>query len=242
MSLVNDALKRARVEALRQEAIRDGLDYRAVPAHSRGEPRSAIHIAGWVVAAVALSAVAWLVLRSPTSVGRRLQSPLPVVSSPSSSEALEVLETPNAVETPNPTDAEVSPDRAPRIEPERRTQAGPPAPTPELESPARMFPTKRSDGDQSPPPSRVSPGVSIIRQAPSARLQDGATYLRRATSADGSIIELSGIAYSEDRPIAVINGSVVSPGDMIAGYTIVAIESGRVELEADGARLYLSLH
>ena len=120
--------------------------------------------------------------------------------------------------------------------------AGQSAPIPVLEAPAEISPAERSDDGQSLPWSRVSPGPRVSQQAPLSRLQDGATYLRRATSADGSTIELGGIAYSEDRPIAVINGSVVSPGDMIAGFTIVAIEPERVELEADGVCVYLSLH
>jgi len=180
-----------------------------------------------------------LVSRSPTPEGRTLESPpseLGALGTPVAAEAPEVVEPIGAIEV------EASSDGAPPIEADRGVSAGQFSPTPELEAPPEISPAERFDDGQSLPWSRVSPGPRVGRQAPLARLRDGATYLRRATSADGSTIELGGIAYSEDRPIAVINGSVVSPGDMIAGYTIVAIEPERVELEADGVRVYLSLH
>ncbi len=75
----------------------------------------------------------------------------------------------------------------------------------------------------------------------SSPLEPGATYLRRVRTTDGSVAELGGIAYSETRPIAVINGSVVSNGDFIAGFTVIAVEPERVELEADGVRIFLAL-
>ena len=55
-------------------------------------------------------------------------------------------------------------------------------------------------------------------------------------------MELGGIAYSDVRPIAVINGSVVSDGDMIQGFTVISIEPERVQLETGGTRIYLALH
>ncbi len=92
------------------------------------------------------------------------------------------------------------------------------------------------------PPVVVPPTEPPARQSSDERLQSGKTYLRRASAADGSEVRLGGIAYSDTHPIAVINGAVVSPGDMIAGFTVVAIEPEHVELEADGVRIFLTLH
>jgi len=96
-----------------------------------------------------------------------------------------------------------------------------------------------TDVSSSPEPDRRVPSAA---SGAGARLEAGATYLRKASSSDGSEVRLGGIAYSDTQPIAVINGSVVSPGDLIAGFTVVGIEPERVELEAEGVRIYLALH
>ena len=100
-----------------------------------------------------------------------------------------------------------------------------------------------ADEAASPPPApSFVPESPVATAGQSPRLIDGAAYRREVTSADGSLVVLGGIAFSEDRPIAVINGSVVSPGDMIGGFTVIRIEAERVELESDGVRIFLFLH
>ena len=46
-------------------------------------------------------------------------------------------------------------------------------------------------------------------------------------------LELGGIAWSSNRPFALINGNVLGQGDRVAGFTIVAIEPRQVELQGE---------
>jgi hypothetical protein len=264
LSLINDALKRARLSALQQEAEANGAQYRAVPAHSRRDSRSMMQLAGWVVAAVAIAAVLLMALReSPTAVG----------GTPA-----------GGGERAGTGTAVPGPERVPA----RRATSGSaaaPAPEPEAEDPTGTEPATVAEsalpvepGTEPPPRPRVpaassassgagaepvadgasrgvvAPSTSLPEPAPPRvdptpapgrtggdRLVDGGVYRRRVTASDGSSVELGGIAYSEDRPIAVINGTVVSPGDMIRGFVVLAIEPERVWLEVDGLRIHLAL-
>lgn len=255
MSLINDALKRARVAALQQEAEGGGVEYRAVPALARRDARPLIQLTGWVVAAVAIGLVLWLALRSPTApvtpheppAAERVRPPV-AASSTTDGGALRAGEAPprqqeEALQAPTVSPPSPSLQATPLDA--TSSPATPPASIPRqpIERPAPVEPpTVGSAAGRAPVLSDEETSSVAGRAQGSVRLEQGATYLRRATSADGSDIELGGIAFSDERPIAVINGSVVSPGDMIAGFTVVGIEPERVELEAGGVRIYLSLH
>jgi hypothetical protein len=65
--------------------------------------------------------------------------------------------------------------------------------------------------------------------------------VREAKLPGGAKLSLGGIAYSETQPAAVINGQVVGPGQVIGDFTVVRIESQRVELRGRGMTLYLGL-
>ncbi|MBU1112298.1 MAG: hypothetical protein KKH93_00285 [Candidatus Omnitrophica bacterium] len=54
---------------------------------------------------------------------------------------------------------------------------------------------------------------------------------------------LSGIIYSEDSPLAIINGQVLKQSDRIGNYSVMAISQDRVELAEvnDNSQLILSL-
>ena len=119
----------------------------------------------------------------------------------------------------------------------RQDQATASRPQEEAESPAISAPPDPPRGQRD---EVASPAVA--EQTAGARLEDGKTYLRRVVAKDGGEVILGGIAYSAARPNAVINGSIVTPGDMISGFTVVAITAEHVELEADGVRILLTLH
>mgnify|MGYP007073188159 CR=1 FL=1 len=251
MSLINDALKRARTEASRQDAASRGVDYRAVPAHSRRSPWSAGQLAGWTVAAIAIGLLLWVTLRPAArdaSGGPGEVIPETSGASTAGGVAVPPASRPEAPAPPGPASGEpalVEPAAAEGVPP---TAAEPPSVTtgplsgpvspadrePEAGAPATGAPTREAP-EADPAASRGA------RAVVDGRLVAGTTYVRRATSADGGSVELGGIAYSQERPIAVLNGAVVAPGDMIAGFTVVGIEPERVELEVDGVRIYLSL-
>jgi len=53
-------------------------------------------------------------------------------------------------------------------------------------------------------------------------------------------VKLNGIAFSQDRPVAVLDGRVMGPGESIQGFTVVSIESGRVTLQGHGTTVFLA--
>jgi hypothetical protein len=53
-------------------------------------------------------------------------------------------------------------------------------------------------------------------------------------------VKLNGIAFSPQNPVAVLDGRVMGPGESIQGFTLVAVESGRVQLQGYGATVYIS--
>ena len=239
MSLINDALKRARVSALEQEAARDGVDYRAVPAHSRRDSRSLSHIAGWIVAAVAITGVLYLALRPAPEASTQEAGPAlgtAEVGEPVGPEPETVAE-PEAVATAESPSAQRSTPAAPEesgSEPQPELEV---VPVSEDVAPAVDLPEATQAASPAPPPE-----APAARSGAAKGLVDGRVYLRRAEAADGSVVELGGIAFSEDRPIAVVNGNVVSVGDMIEGFIVLRIEPERIWLEHGTTRIYLTLH
>ena len=258
MSLINDALKRARLEARRQDAESRGVEYRAVPAHSRRGGWSVGQLAGWTVAAVAIGLLLWVSMRPARQERSAATQTLPSADERLSAPASEGTRATAVEPTPAGSgleaatgNADTSPSPPLRAEPEVAEAAAAGtvddtevSMTP-VESAAVVGPAdEASPGEVAPRETREpeAPPREVARSQGDVRLENGAVYLRRARAADGSTVELGGIAYSAERPIAVINGSVVSPGDMIAGFTLVGIEPERVELETDGVRIYLTLH
>jgi hypothetical protein len=69
---------------------------------------------------------------------------------------------------------------------------------------------------------------------------DGQTYVDEVPVPGGGSVKLNGIVFSSDQPIAVLDGRVMGPGEVVQGFTVLAIESGRVKLQGHGATVYLS--
>jgi hypothetical protein len=242
VSLINDALKRARHQALEQDADGKTVSYRAVPAHSRrSERRWMPYLIGG--GTVAMVMAGFLLMQRDT--GPEVQTPATAIAAsegpeepaPIASEAAEEAE----VKTPDASQSVVE------FEPGLGTDERPS----KSESLPRTADTPRTgglslddgQGQVEPREERdTSSEETSVDQRAGARLEAGKTYLRRVVAMDGGDVVLGGIAYSEARPIAVINGSVVTPGDMISGFTVIAITPEHVQLEADGTRIFLALH
>jgi hypothetical protein len=69
---------------------------------------------------------------------------------------------------------------------------------------------------------------------------DGRVYVGEVPIPGGGSVKLNGIAFSQDQPVAVLDGRLMGPGEIVGGFTLVAIESGRVKLQGHGATVYLS--
>lgn len=240
MSLINDALKRARHQALEQDADGKTVSYRAVPAHSRraDRPWLAYVIGGGTVALVMLGFM-WMRGDSETVV-EPVSDGTPVITKvdtepPAGGQAVGSRDD-SVVQDETEPDPE---SESERIEPQPESQ---PSESSTANRPAEVEASEPRQDQREPLPAYEPVEPSPVEQETGARLEAGKTYLRRVVAMDGGDVVLGGIAYSETRPIAVINGSVVTPGDMISGFTVIAITPEHVELEADGVKIYLALH
>lgn len=254
MSLISDALKKARQEAARQDSLRPGLPY-AVGAVATPAPR-----APWIsllaglgagcLLAAAIFAMAFFsgwgpfhkpaveiqVAAAPAAPTPAAPAPQPVTAPPPEPVAV--------VEAPAPKPAPEPPKREPEaVQPAPQAQTPPaaavtphsapetaPAPQPAVEAPA-------------PAPAPVMPAPAPAtppQSAPEGGLVEGNTYTGELPVPGGGSVKLNGIVYSPDHPIAVLDGRVMGPGENVQGFTVVAIESGRVKLQGHGATVYLS--
>jgi hypothetical protein len=69
---------------------------------------------------------------------------------------------------------------------------------------------------------------------------EGKVYAGEVPVPGGGTLKLNGIAYSPDRPIAVLDGRAMAPGETVQGFTLVEVQSDRVKLQGHGATVYLS--
>jgi hypothetical protein len=224
MSLIDDALRRAREEAaLRDAAGRPGAS-RWAPSHIPGRRRSAWKPAAALVAVfLAGSAAAWLL------VGRSRVAPVPApAASPSEPAPLSNLP---AAPLANRT-AAAAPALPEKPEPPARNGIRPEAVS--RRPAAKSFPA-HEPAPPAPAPSAAAPNAA----SPSTPARS--TFVRTATLAGGETIELGGIVYSEGNPVALINGKVVAPGGLVGDYTVVQIRPERVDFSGNGASFSILL-
>lgn len=254
MSLISDALKKARQEAARQDSLRPGLPY-AVGAVEAPAPRAPwISLlaglgAGCLLAAAIFAmaffsgwgpfhkpAVETQVAAAPAAPTPAAPAPQPVTAPPPEPVAV--------VEAPAPKPAPEPPKREPEaVRPAPQAQTPPPVavtphPAPESASapPPVTAPPAPQPAVEAPAPAPAAPPQSV----PESGLTEGSTYTGELPVPGGGSVKLNGIVYSPDHPIAVLDGRVMGPGENVQGFTVVAIESGRVKLQGYGATVYLS--
>lgn len=265
MSLIDEALKRARQEAARQDEAARELRYRQVPvipglrrpdrrfwqlpvlpviiaaclavgiaiglflSGRRGEDQRAA-VPPPPVAPAAAPAPARPAEPPPQGVQEAQAAPAPAAA-PSPGIEEEPAAEPPAPEAPVPpvrpvqeeepaiadmrereivlNPAATRPQSAPEAEPRAAEPAAPVAPEP---APA------------APEPAAPAPAVGAGQER---------VYQQEMPLAGGGTLRLNGIAYSE-QPVALFGDKVVSPGESVAGYKVVAIEPRRVRLEGQG--------
>lgn len=214
MSLIDEALKRAELEAARRDGLRGGA-YPWVPEHSTKQRRAWGVVAAVVITAgIVVGGVVWM-SRRPAPV----QSPKSrVQSSPRSEELQTVVVAP----PPRGFASRVVAGDGKTVSPKVDVEPKRPSPKP--------------PGDA--PRGRTAPEAEP-RPAPVA--MDTKTYVGEVTAPDGAKIELGGIVYSETNPVALINGKVLGPGAMVEEFTIVSIQPDRVELRGRGITMFLAL-
>ncbi|HEV7667583.1 MAG TPA: hypothetical protein VGS22_03600 [Thermoanaerobaculia bacterium] len=248
MSLIDEALKRARHEASRQEAVkRDAARHdgpRPIPKlyAERQSSRAPLWAGIATGAAVALlGVVAWLLWgRAPSTPPAAVSAPPPVVVA----EAPKVFApppapAPAAVHPPSSAPAVEAPksapppaSTAPLVRPTAETSASPPTRSPVTPSAPAAAPPKVPAPRPAAPPTAASapPSYGLQVFVREVYLPGGGPHLR-----------LGGIAYSEEAPIALINGAALGRGEVVEGYVIRRIDAAEVELEGPGGRVVLRL-
>lgn len=226
MSLVNEALKKARTQAVVEQAASSPIANIPVPMpyESKEKSRLPILISIWFGCAFVglLSAGTFYLVKSRERVA----------SSVPKDEAAPLVAQTVAVQprasAPNPTTKLATPPNptvAARTETPPSVIAPPPAET--IASPS---PATRSENVT---PEAVTSQVTT--------LVEGKVYLQSIDLAGVPKIKLDGILWSDKNPAALINGITVAPGDELSEATVVTIEPKRVKLRAQGKEFFLRL-
>lgn len=231
MSLIDEALRRARQEATRQDAAKRDEAYRHVPvlppmASKRSSPlRPAL-----IGAAVALLVVGGVALgiylgsgNAPEPEPRVAEAPSAApVPAPEPQRPVTVVEQtpqPEPTPTPEPTPAPVVVAPTP----------APPAPEPEP-SPEPVAPEPLPAPTPAPTPEPAPTPVPEVR-----------TYVREIPLPEGGSLRLNGIAFSASQPVALINDKVLAKGESYEGFMVTDIQPNMVELRNDGTIVRVTL-
>ena len=226
MSLIDEALRRARQEAARQEAAKREEGYRHVPvlppmASRRSSGVSPILIGAAVVLLVIAGVALGIYLgrgTSPEPQPKIAEAAPPAAPAPEPAPERPVPvieETPE----PEPTPLAVVPIPSPTPPPPPLPE---PEPTPEPVPPPAPAPT--------PEPTPTPPPAPEIR-----------TYVREVPLPDGGSLRLNGIAFSAAQPVALINDKVLAKGESYQGFLVTDIQSNLVELRNDGTIVRVTL-
>ena len=270
MSLISDALKKARQEAARQDALRPSLPY-AVGTVDPPERRNLAMLllaglgAGCILAAVVFGSLylgGWgPFARSPKPTVQVAETPspaaIPVPAPVTAAPALPVIEEKSKTVSPEPAPTPVPPAaKAAEIQPKPAPvkPAPPVAETPAARPEPRPAPPVSAEEARLAPPSISTPvsapvptvAAPITAPAPtpaadSGGLTEGKAYVGEVPIPGGGVVKLNGIAYSPEHPIAVLDGRVVAPGEVVQGFTVVEIQADHVTLQGHGAKISVSL-
>jgi hypothetical protein len=247
VSLINEALQRAREEVVRQQAAKKGVPLAPAP---RFKEKSS-----WLTAAVLILAVA-LAISIVALLGLSKQLPVPTnnsnletseVTSPTNRSAMStgVAETPTTspIETP-PKDKTTPPSDLGSISANPATAEQPAL---EESSPSglpRAIIGPRAERIEEPEAESISRKPAAIETSPPAVTEssvESESYVRHADLKDNISIELGGIAWSESGPYALLNGRVVGIGESVSGLIVRQIEPLEVVLEGQGRTISLRL-
>ena len=233
MSLIDEALKRAELEAARRDGLRTGASPWVMEKRTRRRR-------GWMIAAavVALAAAGggayWLLARrgageqSRPVASNAASVATPVPQSKVDMRTVEVAPPPAVLKPKDPArrDAEARPaTNALKEEPAVARRASPAATRP------------AAPASEAKPVAATSPAESKNTRG----LANGRTYVGEVSVPDAGKITLEGIVWSETNPIALVNGKVLPPGGVVEEFAIVSIQPDRVELKGRGITIYLAL-
>jgi hypothetical protein len=247
LSLIIEALKRARDDAIRRQSAARGLPLAPVPRmrdRSRWLSFALVPLAAALVICILLLIDLYSRIPDPepavgTAVAAETGAPAAVVIAeaeavPASSQAVPQAAAPtSSTAPPSPTPSEATGEGG---RPEAAVPLGPSATRDEASgSPERQ--------------TAARPVAAAPRPAPTASgpSDDGATptqareFVGQARLRDGQLVDLEGIAWSESEPFALLNGQVIGVGEFIRTYRVSEIQRDHVVLEQDEDRILLRL-
>lgn len=244
MSLLNDALKRAKLEALEREA--DGRADYGLPTPRERHKASPARRLGLIVAVLGLAAagglLGWLLARAgsdglpaktePARSETSGQPAVPPIKAPTVGDSQ--VESGRSAPTGDVASGAGSDDGGRNSSP---STAGTVPPTAETEA-AGEDTAVEPGGEE---PSQDAPPAMPNASAGAPALADGASFVR-VFEIDGTRLELQGIAFQGGSSVAIINDLMVSVEDMVGGFEVVGIEPERVQLQGRGLTLYVTLH
>jgi hypothetical protein len=258
MSLISDALKKARQEAARQDSLRQNLPY-AVGTVDAPERRSTlIPILAGLGAGCLLAAVIFGIVyaagwgpfaRTPKEAVQVAEAtqpaatsePVPTVAStPAPQPVIEERSSPAPTPTPAPP---VAPTPRPQATPAPVRTAPPVAETPTVRVEPSPAPAPPVETPRPAAPVVSIPAIPTPVPAPASNaeaLEDGKSYVSEVPVPGGGVVRLNGIAYSPEHPIAVIDGRVMGPGETVQGFTVLEIQASHVKLQGHGATVYVT--
>jgi hypothetical protein len=235
MSLIDDALKRAQA----MDRVAEDRPSAWTPTHlpdRRPRTHRAVGIAAGLLGTLLLALWAWKSLpKSEASV--RVAAVAAAPAAPSSrvadipaAETVEVSPPPRGISQPR-NSAGIAPDR-PLSDRQPAKAASPAAAQAE-----RALQPKPAEEPRASPPGREASGARA-----EDKLADGRNYTGELLLGDDQKITLDGIVYSDENPVALINGMVIAPGQAVDGMTVAKIEPDRVVLEGRGVTVFLLLN
>jgi len=219
MSLIDEALRRARESASRGNPSARTKGYPWIPANmpDRGKARRAMWsgLAGGAIVALAVAAGAYWLWLKPAETPRRPRT----------------AATANRPPAPLPTVAVAPPDFP---SPELRATTTRPVPRPLRSAAAAARPGPPAAPETGAPDSATPPRSSGTSGEEGERTQ-------KEAPPRSSEMSLEGIVYSEAHPVAMINGALVAVGGVVGDYVVEQIAPDRVVLRGPGGRRTLRL-
>lgn len=245
MSLIDEALRRARQQAASQDAARRDEQYRRVPVlPPMASRRDRSARPALIAAAVAVCVVAGIgigvLLGRGAGEDRTTAAPVaPLETAPPAETprpAIVVEETPEPAPVPVP-----APTPTPAFAPERQPEEPPRQELPISEA-EPVSPPPALDATPAPEPAApLAPLAPETTPEPEPAAPEIRTYVREVPLPDGGTLRLNGIAYSATKPVALIDDRVLGKGESYQGFLVADIQAGMVELQGHGMTVRVSL-
>jgi hypothetical protein len=249
MSLIDEALKRARQEAARQDEAARELRYRQVPVIPglRQPARRSWLLPVVIAACLAVGVGIGLFLSGRQGEDQRAAlppppsapaAPAPARVEPPAESQPEATAVPAPAPLPSPPPPVIEEEPAPPAVEERPVQKEEPVIADMRQREIALSPappaTRESEPPAPAPPAVPAPEPVVPEPAPAPAVAgQERVYQQEMPLPGGGSLRLNGIAFSE-QPVALFGDKVVAPGESVAGYKVVAIEARRVRLEGQG--------